>query len=600
MNKKLLLLLLITIIVAVPVFTTCTSKTSTTTSTQTATTQTTTSTPVTTSPPATQAHWWDKFGEPQYGGELNMRTSDLDPSFDSVTFLGRSEEWYEQLFMPDWTLDRNIWSFQFGNFVPEEYMTGGLAETWKWTDPKTLAITIHKGILWHDMPPVNGREFIADDIVFTFDRLMGTGHGYTTPNEAYTRFVAPIEKVTLMGTYSIEIKFKEPTPWSNMRAIFESIIQPYEAPEVVALGPHASNWKLGIGTGPYMIKDLVRNSVMTMTAYPKYWKTDERYPKNKLPYITTVKEIIIADDSAAQAALLTGKLDFMGAQTLTTKQVIDKATKDIVMMSTPSGAGGMNMRVDRTPFSDIRVRKALQLAINIPSIAKNYYSGLVPAEPVGVVNPGEKGYCYRYADWPQSLKDEYSFNPTQSKALLAEAGYPNGFNTNCVFSSDSTDVAYMEMFKAMFANIGVNVELRPMDRVSAENFTHAGKHDAMTGTGTAGTTPPQIAISTIIQGAVGNTGFINDPVINDCFAKVTAAADYKEAQKYCQEFDKQVITQHYWIVGPVGAYYAFWQPYLKGFSGEISPGRQGARMLAAFFYAARVWIDQNMKTSMGR
>jgi len=524
----------------------------------------------------------------------------MDPSFDSSTFMGLSDEWWEQLFVPNWTLDRNTWSFQFGNFVPQEYMVGGLAEKWSWTDPTTLAITLHEGIKWQNKPPVNGREFTADDVVFTFDRLMGTGHGYTAPNEAYTGFVGALDKVTLTGKYTFDIKFKQASTWSNMRTIYESIIQPYEAPEVVALGAHVNDGNMAIGTGPYQFSEITRGSVMTLVASSNYWNTDERYPNNKLPYIQKLQEIVIKDDSTATAAFQTGKLDFMGSQGLLNKQVMEKNNKDAVIMATPSSSTAAGMRIDLKPFSDIRVRKALQMAINIDTIAKGYYSGAVVAEPLGNINPGEKGYAYAYADWPQSLKDEYSYNPTKAKALLTEAGYPNGFDTNLVFSPETADSAFFQIFKSMWADIGVNVELKSMDRVTGDNFLASGKHDGLFGGGGGGTMPPQINVRTLTKGAVGNYEFLDDPVIQDCYEKITGAATPEIAKQVVQTFDKHMIEQHYYITGPAATYYCFWQPYMKGFSGEVSPGRNGALALCPYFYAARVWIDQDLKTSMGR
>jgi len=591
---SILLILLLILMIMIPA---CKMTTSTITSTLTTTkTQAIPATlQSTTTAMPTKANWWDKFGKPKYGGALTQRISDLNPSFDSTSFLGYFDDIWDQFFTPDWKLDRNNWSFHFGNFIPEEYTVGGLAESWNWTDPTTLKVTIRKGIHYHNKPPVNGREFIADDIVFTFDRFMGTGHGYTKPNEGYTSFLVAIEKVNLIDRYTLEVKFKNPSPWINMRVLLDPMCQYWEAPEVVALGPHTEDLNTAIGTGPFMVHDLVRNSTMTLIANPDYWGYDERYPENKLPYIQSVKYIIIPDDASAIAALRTGKIDFMGNQSLTTKKVIEKSNPEIVTMGRPSGGTGIGMRLDLQPFSDIRVRKALQLAVDISSIAKNYYEGTVSEEPCGIIHPGEKGYCYPYNDWPQSLKDEYKYSPQKAKQLLAEAGYPGGFNTDIVLSSEGTDIAYFEIFKSMFAEIGVNMEIRPYDRATAESITHSGKTQGMVGGTYAATQPPNIALRTWTTGATGNIWFLSDPVVDDLFNQLnTKAASPEDAQRIIRTFDKHMIEQHYVVVGPAPVSYALWQPYLKGYSGETGLGRNGARMITTF-YAARVWIDQTTK-----
>ena len=76
------------------------------------------------------------------------------------------------------------WTRQYSTtkliFCPTDYAKGELAESWEFTDPSTFVVHLRQGIHWQNIPPANGREFTADDVVFHFDRMFGLGDGFTT------------------------------------------------------------------------------------------------------------------------------------------------------------------------------------------------------------------------------------------------------------------------------------------------------------------------------------------------------------------------------------------------------------------------------------
>jgi peptide/nickel transport system substrate-binding protein len=170
---------------------------------------------------------------------------------------------------------------------------------------------------------------------------------------------------------------------------------------------------------------------MTMVKNPNYYQYDERYPQNKLPYVDGFRALVISDDATAMAAMRTGKIDLMDSMPLSASQQMKKSNPEIVQVSVPQGVGvTMDPRNDLKPYSDIRVRKALQMAINLPDIAANYYGGTCSPNPLSLSAAGLTGWGYPYSEWPQSLKDEYAYNPTAAKQLLADAGFPNGMKTD--------------------------------------------------------------------------------------------------------------------------------------------------------------------------
>src|SRR5208283_3953196 len=152
--------------------TTTTTKTTTTT-TQPTTTATAMTTIATTTPTTTAAtgNWWDSLGTPQYGGILTLREQADIGSWEPggpTGVVSIINAWNEKLTVDDWTLDPAVFNYSI-NWRPPEYVKGGLAQNWEFTQPGTIVFHLRQGIHWQNIPPMNGRELVASDIVFHFD-----------------------------------------------------------------------------------------------------------------------------------------------------------------------------------------------------------------------------------------------------------------------------------------------------------------------------------------------------------------------------------------------------------------------------------------------
>ena len=89
-----------------------------------------------------------------------------------------------------------------------------------------------------------------------------------------------------------------------------------------------------------------------------------------------------------------------------------------------------------------------------------------------------KGWGIPYEEWPQDLKDEYAYNPEAARQLLADAGFPKGFKTNIIVDIAS-DMKLFEIIKNSFADIGIEMEVRPMESNACTAFVEARKHDQL-------------------------------------------------------------------------------------------------------------------------
>ena len=569
----------------------------------------TTSTVVTTSKTntTTTGNWWDKLGVPQYGGEivlrLNKDITGWDP-YQGESPLTVSFGWLEQLFTVDWTLDPAVFDYKM-SYRSNEYVKGNLVETWEFTDPGTYVLHVRKGIHWQSISPANGRELTADDIAFHFHRLLGIGDGYTTPAPYWGTVAWTKSLISVTATDKSTIVFKWNT--SNQEFINEtfeaaSVGVSIENPDAVKQWGDVNDWHHAIGTGPFILTDFVTSSSATLVKNTNYWGYDERYPQNKLPYVDRIKFLVIPDDATALAAMRTGKIDIMDQMSLNQALSMKKTNPEIMQIAVPIGNGiTIDPRNDKAPYSDIRVRKALQLAIDLSTIAKTYYAGTADPSPLPLTSNFMKGWGWPYSQWPQDLKDEYGYNPTAAKKLLADAGFPNGFKTNIVVDNTS-DLDLLQVVKSYFSAVGIDMEIRPMDTASFSAFTVTNhKNDALCqrNTGNLGLNVlPFRQLTRLMTGQPSNVGMVSDPVYDALYNKANAATTTDDVKKIVTDANKLVVQQHYEISLLQPNIFNLYQPWLNGYNAQFGvTGSTGPQLL--FVFGARFWIDQNLKKSLG-
>ena len=279
MKKGITWILVTCLVVASLVLASCnktTSSTSTPTQTTTTTSKTTTTTPNTTTPTTTTAtttavtgNWWDSLGTPQYGGTMILAINTDIVSFDPQ--LGTNpvqiyDEYLEQLFTTDWTKNPTVFPYQLG-FWSNDQAAGWLAQSWEFTSLGTLVIHLRHGIHWQNIAPANGRELVASDVVFHFDRMLGLGDGYTAPapylgiNSAW----APLTSVTATDNYTVVMQWNTPNPevaTENLEAPGGQVS--IENPEAVQKWGNLNDWHHAIGTGPFILTDFIGGSSATL------------------------------------------------------------------------------------------------------------------------------------------------------------------------------------------------------------------------------------------------------------------------------------------------------------------------------------------------
>jgi peptide/nickel transport system substrate-binding protein len=550
--------------------------------------------------------WWDKLGAPQYGGEMTIRIErdivNFDPYF-TEGLTGIYGAWLERLVCDDWTQDPDEWDYRIA-WHPMKYQRGNLAESWEFPDPATHIIHLRKGIHYPNVPPSNGREFTSDDVLFHYHRIYGLGGGFTKPSPYRDTDIRFKDLISLSAPdkYTVVFKFKTPNPDFIMETLHNvSLAQCLENYDVVNKYGDMRDWHHALGTGPFMMKNFEAGKIAELEKNPDYWGHDERHPQNKIPYIDKLRFAIIPDEAAAVTAMAAGKIDCMNQVSYKGARQLKQTNPEIIQIATP-GAPALTLqpRNDKPPYNDLRVRKAIQMAVDLHAIARDYYEGSVDPTPSTLTaDKYMKGWGFPYADWPEDLKAEYAYNPAGAKKLLAEAGYPHGFKTNVVATADS-DFALLKIVQNYFADIGIEMEIRVMKTPDWIQFVEIDrKHDQLIYRpyGPLGHTyAPLRAITRFQTGYSANHMMVADPVFDSYYPKALAADTEDKLKVVLRDANERVARQHYALSLLLPLQYSVYQPWLKGFNAQVHSiwmGSGGPSMIG--FYASRFWIDQTIK-----
>lgn len=328
----------------------------------------------------------------------------------------------------------------------------GLATSWKQTSPTVWRFELRKGVRFHD-----GTPFTADDVVFSFNRTQVDG----SDMKSYTNDFKEVRKI---NDHTVEIETKTPFPilpevislvyiMSKQWAEANQATRPVDRRKGVE---NAASFRAN-GTGPYRLRERQPNVRTTFVRNGNYWGKIEG----------NVQEVIytpIGNDATRVAALLSGEVDVMEPVPV---QDMDKvnASAGAKVMAGPELRTiflGMDQKRDellyssvkgKNPFKDKRVRQAFYQAIDIEGIKRTVMRNA--AAPTGLmVGPGINGFV-------PELNKRLPYDPDAAKKLLADAGYPNGFEVtmNCPNDRYVNDARICQTVAANLARIGVKINL---------------------------------------------------------------------------------------------------------------------------------------------
>ena len=328
-----------------------------------------------------------------------------------------------------------------------------LAAGWKQTSPTVWRFELRKGVQFHD-----GTPFTADDVLFSIARASGDGSDMRT----YTNDIKEVRKI---DSHTVEIETKAPFPILPAQLSFLYIMSKKWSEENQATRPvdrrkgveNAASFRAN-GTGPFRLRERQPNVKTSFVRNGNYWGKIEGN-------VVNVEYTPIGNDATRVAALLSGQVDVIEPVPVQDVARINAGGKAKVMQG-PELRWiflGMDQKRDellysnvkgKNPFKDKRVRQAFYQAIDINGIQKNVMRGA--ATPAALlIGPGVSGY-------DASIDKRLPYDVEAAKKLLADAGYPNGFEVgmNCPNDRYVNDSNVCQAVASNLARIGVKVNLQ--------------------------------------------------------------------------------------------------------------------------------------------
>lgn len=560
-----------------------------------------TTTPPTTTPPTTKP----PVETPKYGGVVTLGFAADILGFDEgslahyLTYTLKLTN--EELWQGDWArgpAGTGEFDWILGGVNRVDGKAPSLATSWELPDKETMVFHIRQGVKWALNPKseasklVNGRELTADDVVYSLKR-------YNTLPTSYMRVqyagMATTTNVTAPDKWTVVIKCL-PQYYGDAVSLY---------PDYAAIIPHEvvekygdmRDWRNSVGTGPFMMTDFVSNSSVTFVKNPNFWEKDPvgLGKGNQLPYVDGVKILIIPDLATRYSALRTAKIDIQYGVSWDDAASIKKTNPELIFNTYQwDSVYPICMRQDKpeSPFHDVRVRRALCLALDKDQIKNVYYGGNAELLNWPVIATKEyKNAFVPLEKLPESVRELYEgYKPDKAKQLLTEAGYPNGFKATLICYNTSAQTDLMSLLKSMWAKVGVDVTIDAKEYAVWTSILVSRNFDSMLYTYVSGigtyykminiNGPPQY-----------NASYIDDPKVKEARAKMeTLLFDEPKMDLLHAELMPYLLDQAYVIAPPWPYYHEFWSPWIKNYHGEYNVGYYNW-----FTFTKWIWVDEDMK-----
>jgi len=324
----------------------------------------------------------------------------------------------------------------------------GLATSWKASDDlKTYTFTLRDGVKFSDGTPLK-----ASDVKFSLDRARDPKQ-----SSFYNFSLSTIASIDTPDDKTVVIHLTDPSAAILAPlAMFNASVVPQAYFEKVGADAFAS---APMGTGPYMLKEWDKGTSLTLEANPNYWEPG-------LPKTKNIVFVSIPDDNTRILQLQSGQIDAMEYVPLNRVTELQADPNVTVDLFPSTFVQSLLMNTRAAPFDDINVRKALAAATDYNAILKVVTFGL-----------GTVANSYMSPSTPMYDKDAKAipFDLDQAKAYLAKSAYPNGFSFKMtIVGDDQTDIALATAVQAMYAKIGVTVNIEQVDQgVRSDDYNNA-------------------------------------------------------------------------------------------------------------------------------
>jgi peptide/nickel transport system substrate-binding protein len=450
-------------------------------------------------------------------------------------------------------------------------LKGDLAESWQGSaDQRVWTFKLRRGVKWQNVPPLKGRELVAADVKYCFEQYAKEGVQAFTFQE--------IEGMETPDTHTLRVHLKTPN------ALFpQNVAEPVAvifAREV--LEEDGDLKKRLIGTGPYILKEHTRKVRIVLQRNPDYFDTGR-------PYVDEYVILSAPDSATRTAAFRTGQSDFLPLQSPSEVEAVRKTNPTAVVQAlTPSITPfGLALAQDRPPFNDVRVRRALSMAIDRQKQVDTVYEGH------GIVTAGVPWIYYQDAKpTARDLGPWWQYRPADARKLLAEAGHPHGFETTLFYyeyfpqMTSQVQLVQQELKK----NLNINVKISKLDYTGYYGRYVEGKWDGMAWGFQSGHAVGLDERTYVYMHSKSTKNFfrVNDPVIDELTVKLRQTPDRAEQRATARRIVDREYDQVLRMWMPHGSNFVLFQPHLRNVAGGVLRGTIGYGSPTI----ARLWLDR--------
>ena len=535
---------------------------------------------------------------PRYGGIYYARRSSDFRGWDDIIQVSSQYAipqlnlTHNELYTGDWAKGSQgtgeaSWTIS-GTYFPH-LQVGSLATSWELPDNETIIWHIRQGVRWHDKPPVNGREFNAHDAAFNLNRSFFTPGSFLGDiNFRQDKGMGPTS-IKALDDWTVEMKVP---PEVQMVMLFDASDYIFmQAPEVIEQYGDASDWEVSVGTGPFMLTDYVPVSSSTFERNPNYWMKNPLHPEDQLPYLDGVTILVIPDTATSLAAFRTGKLETRTVDDADWQSLVKNYPDLLWDRETPMSATTIYMKQDNPdlPQTDIRVRKALYYAIDHQSIIDDYYFGEAMMITAPVPDIAEfSSMRTPLEEYPEEVQKHYVYYPEEARQLLAEAGYPDGFEATILTSSEGL----LPIIKDMWNKVGVTLNIDMRTSPVVNTMVIGGRFEDMYYGGTSGSIV--LKLHYWRPESYLNYSQIDDEVFNEWYKEFKENVhNWDVVSGMLKEMEPRMRGLAYDIYLPAQYYYFMWWPWLKGWYGETTIGYWNSYSQMNY-----LWIDTDLRKEM--
>jgi peptide/nickel transport system substrate-binding protein len=450
-----------------------------------------------------------------------------------------------------------------------------LAERWEAPDDTTYLFHLRRGVRWQNKPPVNGRELVAEDVKFSFDRFL------TEKGNPERQLLEAVDRVEVVDRYTLKFLLKEPFVWltdvlANAMSVW--II----APEVVQKYGDLKRAETAIGTGPFILEGYEPNVKTVFKRNPDYFRQGQ-------PYVDGVEWLVLEDESTGLAMYRTGQIDAGPWHYWSIRQQDLESMKqsnpplryqDILA----NNATTIWMRTDQPPFTDVRVRRAISLAVDRQAILEAVY---LRGEPSPAIPRGIGEWSMPIEQLGEGAK-YYRYDPKEARRLLAEAGYPKGLKSSLTatggYGHDLIDA--VQLVLRYLKDVGIEAELKLQEYGAYMATTGQGKFEGIAmGPFAVAWEADSSLYGPYAPDQSRNRSHVNDPKMTAMVQEQRRTKDLEARKQLIFDIQRYAAEQQYYVYLFSTMFTGSWQPYVKNYAPNLTFD-YGSR-------AAALWLDRS-------